>query len=33
MQGITSAGYIILFGLAIVGVVALVKYHKDKKKK
>lgn len=32
MQGITSVGYILLFGLAAVGIAALVKYYKSKKK-
>lgn len=32
MQGITGAGYAILFGLAIVGVMAIVKYYKNNKK-
>ena len=32
MQGITSAGYILLFGLAAVGIATLVKYYKSKKK-
>ncbi len=31
MQGITTAGYIVLFGLAIVGIIAIVKHHKNKK--
>lgn len=32
MQGITSAGYVVLFGLAIVGIIAIVKYYKNNKK-
>ena len=31
MHGITGAGYILLFGLAIIGVTALVKYYKNRK--
>lgn len=33
MQGITSVGYAILFVLSCVGIAALVKYYKDRKKK
>lgn len=32
MQGITTAGYVILFGLAIVGIIAIVKCYKNNKK-
>ena len=32
MEGITSAGYAVLFGLALVGVLALVKAYKNGKK-
>ena len=32
MEGITSAGYAVLFGLALVGVLALVKAYKNRKK-
>lgn len=33
MQGITSVGYAITFVLSCVGIAALVKYYKDRKKK
>lgn len=33
MTGITGPGYFLLFGLAIIGVIALVKWHKNKKDK
>ena len=33
MTGITVPGYFLLFGLAIIGVIALVKWHKNKKNK
>ena len=33
MQGITGAGYIVLFGLAIIGVLALRVAYKNKKNK
>ena len=31
MTGITSAGYVVLFGLAMVGIIAIVKYYKSHK--
>lgn len=33
MHGITGPGYFLLFGLAVVGILALVKYYKDRKNK
>lgn len=33
MEGITSAGYAVLFGLALVGIVSIVKFYKNRKKK
>lgn len=33
MTGITVPGYFLLFGLSIIGVIALVKWHKNKKDK
>ena len=32
MEGLTSAGWVVLFGLALVGVLALVKAYKNRKK-
>lgn len=32
MQGITSAGYVVLFGLAIIGIITVVKCYKNRKK-
>ena len=32
MEGLTSAGYAVLFGLALVGVLALVEAYKNGKK-
>lgn len=33
MTGLTVPGFILLLGLAVIGVVALVKWHKNKKDK
>lgn len=33
MNGITGPGYFLLFGFAIIGVIALVKWHKNRKGK
>lgn len=30
---ITGPGYFILFGLAVIGILALIKHHKDRKNK
>lgn len=29
---ITGPGYFLLFGLAVIGILALIKHHKDRKK-